>query len=95
MTRIPILDIYLLRICVSKISKSGLRNLTRAMTLKLAEYGIRVNDVAPGMILTSMNQESVDDSKKRQENEKQIPIKRAGIPEDIANMVLYRCYIFC
>ncbi|CAF1259253.1 unnamed protein product [Rotaria sp. Silwood1] len=73
------------------VSKSGLRNLTRAMALELAEYGIRVNDVSPGMILTPMNQESVDDLKKRKENEEQIPLKRAGIPDDIANMVVFLC----
>ncbi|CAF1089724.1 unnamed protein product [Adineta steineri] len=73
------------------VSKGGLRNLTRAMALELSKYGIRVNDVAPGMILTPMNQESVDDDKKRKEQEKEIPIKRAGMPEDIANMVLFLC----
>ncbi len=73
------------------VSKGGLRNLTRAMALELAEYGIRVNDVAPGMILTPMNQEAVDDAKKRHEKEVKIPIKRAGVPEDIANMVLFLC----
>ncbi|CAF1089762.1 unnamed protein product [Adineta steineri] len=61
------------------------------MALELSKYGIRVNDVAPGMILTPMNQESVDDEKKRKEQEKEIPIKRAGMPEDIANMVLFLC----
>ena len=33
------------------------------MALELADYGIRVNDVSPGMILTPMNQESKDDPK--------------------------------
>ena len=61
------------------------------MAIELAEYGIRVNDVAPGMILTPMNQESKDDPKKRKEKEAKIPIKRAGQPEDIANMVLFLC----
>lgn len=61
------------------------------MALELAEYGIRVNDVSPGMILTPMNQESVDNSKKRKESAEQIPLKRVGIPEDIANMVVFLC----
>lgn len=75
--------------CLDTVSKGGLRNLTRAMALELAEYGIRVNDVAPGMILTPINQESVDDPKKRKEQEAQIPIKRAGVPEDVANLILF------
>ena len=61
------------------------------MAAELADYGIRVNDVAPGMILTPMNQEAKDDPKKRKEKEAKIPIKRAGQPEDIANMVLFLC----
>ncbi len=83
--------IIILFFFLDAVSKGGLRNLTRGMALELAEYGIRVNDVAPGMILTPTNQESVDDSKKRKEKEAQIPIKRAGIPEDIANIVLFLC----
>lgn len=61
------------------------------MAAELAEYGIRVNDVAPGMVLTPMNQEAKDDPKKLKEKEAKIPIKRAGQPEDIANMVLFLC----
>lgn len=61
------------------------------MAAELAEYGIRVNDVAPGMVLTPMNQEAKDDAKKLKEKEAKIPIKRAGQPEDIANMVLFLC----
>jgi len=32
------------------------------MAIELAEYGIRVNDIAPGMILTPMNQEAMDNA---------------------------------
>lgn len=78
-------------ILLDAASKGGLRNLTRALALELAPYGIRVNDVAPGMILTPMNQESVDDEKTRREKEAQIPIKRAGVPEDVANLVTFLC----
>ncbi|CAF1489029.1 unnamed protein product [Adineta ricciae] len=73
------------------VSKSGLRNLTRVMALELGKYGIRVNDVAPGMILTPMNQDSIDDEQTRKEKGEKIPIKRAGNPEDIAKMVLFLC----
>ncbi|CAF0960019.1 unnamed protein product [Didymodactylos carnosus] len=73
------------------VSKGGLRNLTRAMSLELAEYGIRVNDVAPGLILTPMNQEAKDDPKKRKEKEALIPLRRSGVPKDIATMVTWLC----
>jgi len=73
------------------VAKGGVRNLTRAMALELAPYGITVNDVAPGMILTPMNQRALDDASYRAEAEAQIPIRRAGTPADIAAMVVFLC----
>ncbi len=73
------------------VSKGGLRNLTRAMAVELAGYGITVNDVAPGMILTAMNQSAVDDAGVRAAAEAQIPLRRAGTPEDVARMVGFLC----
>ncbi|GAB3203125.1 glucose 1-dehydrogenase [Pontibacter aydingkolensis] len=70
-------------------SKAGVRNLARAMALELAEDGINVNNICPGMILTPMNQEAVDDKEARKESEKNIPMKRAGKPEEIAKVALF------
>ena len=71
------------------VSKAGLRNLTRTQAIELAEYGITVNDIAPGMILTPMNQAAVDDADVRRAAEAQIPLRRAGEPADIAHMALF------
>lgn len=73
------------------VAKGGVRNLTRAMALELAPYGITVNDVAPGMILTPMNRRAVEDASYRAEAEAQIPVRRAGTPADIAAMVVFLC----
>ncbi len=70
-------------------SKGGLRNLTRCMALELAEHGITVNNLAPGMVLTPMNQEAIDDPKKREEETASIPMKRAAQPEEVAELALY------
>jgi glucose 1-dehydrogenase len=70
-------------------SKGGLRNLTRCLALELAERGITVNNLAPGMVLTPMNQEAIDDPKKRAEQTASIPMKRAAQPEEIARLALY------
>jgi glucose 1-dehydrogenase len=71
------------------VSKAGVRNLTRTQALELGEYGITVNDIAPGMILTPMNKRAIDDDGYRQEAEAKIPLQRAGVPSDIAHMALF------
>ena len=73
------------------VAKGGVRNLTRAMALELGPLGITVNDVAPGMILTPMNRRALDDAGYRADAESQIPVRRAGTPEDIAAMVVFLC----
>ena len=70
-------------------SKGGIRNFMRTLALELAAEGIQVNDIAPGMILTPMNQEAMDDEKVRKEKESHIPMKRAGKPEEIAKLALF------
>jgi glucose 1-dehydrogenase len=70
-------------------SKGALRNLMRSMALDLAEHGITVNGIAPGMILTPMNQRAIDDPAYLAEASAQIPAGRAGTPEDIANMACF------
>lgn len=70
-------------------SKGAIRNLTRTLALELAEEGINVNNIAPGMILTPMNQEAVDNKKVRDEASQHIPMKRPGNPEEIAKVALF------
>lgn len=70
-------------------AKGGLRNFTECLAIELAENFINVNNIAPGMILTPMNQEAIDDIEKLKEQVKPIPLKRAGMPEEIAKLALY------
>lgn len=70
-------------------SKGGLRNLTRCLTLELASDRINVNNIAPGMVLTPMNQPALDDPKVLEEQVQSIPWKRAAEPWEIAKLALY------
>lgn len=70
-------------------SKGAIKMLTRTLALELAEYGISVNNIAPGMILTPMNQEATDDKEVRDEKTQNIPMKRAGKPEEIGRLAVF------
>lgn len=70
-------------------SKGGLRNLTRVLALELAPRKITVNGIAPGMILTPINQADIDDPAKLKADEETIPLKRAGRPEEIAELAVF------
>src|SRR5215218_6919404 len=73
------------------VAKGALRNLTRALALELGPHGITVNTVAPGMILTDMNHKALVDKGYLDYAEALIPVRRAGVPADIAAMVRFLC----
>lgn len=68
-------------------SKAGIIGLTRSLAKELGGKGITVNAIAPGFIQTDMTAELSDEMKKYWES--QIPRKRAGRPEDVANAVCF------
>ncbi|RQP16970.1 glucose 1-dehydrogenase [Parapedobacter defluvii] len=70
-------------------SKAAIKNFSRSLSLELADKNIRVNNIAPGMILTEMNQEAMENQEIRKEKEQHIPMKRAGTPEDVANVAVF------
>ena len=68
-------------------AKGGLSQLTATLALELAPRGIAVNGVAPGMILTPMNQSALDNAAELAGKEAAIPWKRAGRPDEVAALV--------
>jgi 3-oxoacyl-(acyl-carrier-protein) reductase len=70
-------------------SKGGVISMTKTLAKELARYNIRVNAVAPGYIRTPMT-ESVPE-KVEKYIIGQIPLRRAGEPEEIANTVAFLC----
>lgn len=61
----------------------------KTMALEVAPFGINVNNIAPGMILTPMNQKAMDDASFRETAEQHIPAGRAGKPEEIAYLAVF------
>jgi glucose 1-dehydrogenase len=70
-------------------SKGGLKLFAQTIARELAPSGIRVVNVAPGAILTPINQELIDDPKKRAAVEEEIPLGRTGRPEEIAAAIAW------
>ena len=68
-------------------SKGGVEGFTRCIATELARRGITANAVAPGFIETDMTEAVVSAAGK--EIKKKIPARRLGLPEDIANAVLF------
>jgi len=70
-------------------AKGGLSQLTRTLALELAPRRVAVNGVAPGMILTPMNEEAVENAEVRRKREAAIPWGRAGTAEEVAELVAF------
>lgn len=70
-------------------AKGGLAQLTATLALELAPRRIAVNAVAPGMILTPMNQSALDDPAQLARKQAAIPWGRAVTPEEVAELVLF------
>ena len=69
--------------------KGALRNLTRTLALELAEDGINVNNLAPGMVLTPFNQPALDDPEVLKQQTASIPMKRAAKPAEIGRLAVF------
>jgi len=68
-------------------SKAGIIGFTKSVARELGSRNIRCNAVAPGFIITEMTGRLSEEVKKQWAE--QIPLKRGGKPEDVANTALY------
>ncbi|MBP5176832.1 MAG: 3-oxoacyl-[acyl-carrier-protein] reductase [Treponema sp.] len=68
-------------------SKGGLIAYSKSLSKEVGSRGIRVNCIAPGFIETDMTQAVNEEIRKAWVE--QIPLKRAGKPEDVANAALF------
>ena len=68
-------------------SKAAINGFTKSTALELGSRNIRCNSIAPGFIETEMTEALGEETVK--EWREQIPLKRGGTPEDIANTTLF------
>lgn len=82
-------DIPMVGNAVYCAAKGGLRMLTRTLANELATYGIRIANIGPGAVATPINAATLADPAKTQALLAEIPLKRIGQPDDIANAVAW------
>ncbi|MEA1897348.1 MAG: 3-oxoacyl-[acyl-carrier-protein] reductase [Bacteroidota bacterium] len=68
-------------------SKAGMIGFTKSISKEVGSRGIRCNAIAPGFIETEMTAKLPEDVKKVWVQ--QIPLRRGGSPEDVANTALF------
>jgi 3-oxoacyl-[acyl-carrier protein] reductase len=68
-------------------SKAGIIGFSKAMAKEVGRFGIRVNVVAPGFIVTDMTEELANSISK--DRLARIPLRRLGQPEEVADLVSY------
>jgi 3-oxoacyl-[acyl-carrier protein] reductase len=75
-------------------AKAGIQGFTRTLAIELGPFGINVNAVAPGFIATAMTDATarrvgVEPEQFREAAAAAIPLRRVGVPEDVAGVVAF------
>ena len=77
-------------------AKAGLQGMARTLAIELGPYNVNVNTVAPGFVETRMTRATaermgVDYEAFKLGAASQIPLRRVGQPQDIANVIAFLC----
>ena len=77
-------------------AKAGLQGMARTLAIELGRYGITVNAVAPGFIDSEMTRATAlrlgrDPDEWKAEIAQTIPVRRPGVPRDVANLIAFLC----
>ena len=73
--------------CNYSASKAGMIGLAKSIAKEMGPRGIRANCIAPGFIITEMTNQLSQEVKDAWAV--QIPLRRGGTPEDVANVALF------
>jgi 3-oxoacyl-[acyl-carrier protein] reductase len=75
-------------------AKAGLQGFTKTLAIELGPFGVTVNAVAPGFIVTDMTAATaarmkVDFAELQKHAVAEIPVRRVGRPEDVAHTISF------
>lgn len=70
-------------------AKGGVNQLTKAMAIALGDYGIRVNAIGPGPVLTDLMQRVVNNKEKEAELLSRLPLGRIAECREIATVAVF------
>lgn len=70
-------------------SKGGLKLMMETMSMEYAQYGIRINNISPGAIVTEHTREKFSNPETRAETLEMIPAKEIGEVQQVANVALF------
>jgi NAD(P)-dependent dehydrogenase (short-subunit alcohol dehydrogenase family) len=71
------------------ISKAADHHLARCLAAEWGPKNVRVNAIAPGLIVTDFAKALWEDEKRRKEREAQTPLRRLGVPRDIGGIAVF------
>lgn len=71
-------------------TKAGVVGLTKSMAVELGQHGVTANCICPGPIVTGMT-EAIPDEAKQTYARRRVPLRRYGVPEEVAHMTLNLC----
>ncbi|MEG2819564.1 MAG: SDR family oxidoreductase, partial [Muribaculaceae bacterium] len=73
--------------CNYSASKAGMIGLAKSIAKEIGSRGVRANCIAPGFIITDMTAALSEEVRKQWAE--QIPLRRGGTPEDVANVATF------
>jgi glucose 1-dehydrogenase len=71
------------------VSKGGVKMLTRNLAVELGQFGVNINNIAPGAVETPINTKLLNNPAKLNALLAQIPLGRLGQPGDVASLAVF------
>lgn len=70
-------------------SMARMETLTKSIALELADKGIRVNGIVPGLVFNDIDKELVEDENKRNYKQNEVPLGRIAKPQEVSKLAFF------